>query len=248
MSRPPSLALFGFGAFGQLLAPLLAPDTRLCVCDPARQAEVQTQGYVPADLRDAARSEILLLAVPLAALPGLLAALAPHLRPGQVVVDTCSVKEEPARLMRALLPEGVELIGSHPMFGPASARTGLRGAQVVLCPLRGRGWRRLGAVLRVRHGLQVIVTTPEQHDAEAALSQGLTHLLGRAMAGMGPAPRIRTRSFELMMEALSMVAGDAPEVYEAVTAGNRHVAPLRARLAEALAPEAPGAVPDSKAG
>ncbi|WP_010137483.1 prephenate dehydrogenase/arogenate dehydrogenase family protein [Oceanicola sp. S124] len=245
---PPSLSLFGFGAFGQLLAPLLATDTRLTICDPLRGAEALAAGYEVVSTEIAARADILLLAVPLPVLPGLLQQLAPHLRPGQVVIDTCSVKEEPARLMRALLPDGVVLIGSHPMFGPVSAREGLRGSQVVLCPLRGGGGQRLAAYLRARHGLRVIVTTPEQHDAEAALSQGLTHLLGRAMAGMGPAPRIRTRSFELMMEALSMVAGDAPEVYDAVTAGNRHLGPLRARLAAALAPEGGGGAPDSTAG
>lgn len=243
MSPRPSLALFGFGAFGQLLAPWLAAETSLSVCDPARGAEARVAGYREATLEEAARADILVLAVPLAALPGLLARLAPHLRPGQLVIDTCSVKEEPARLMRALLPEDVDLIGSHPMFGPASAGAGPRGAQVVLCPLRGQGWRRLAAHLRARHGLRVIIASPEEHDAEAALSQGLTHLLGRAMAGMGPTPRIRTRSFELMMEALSMVAGDAPEVYDAVTGANRHLGPLRARLAAALSGDGPSRDP-----
>lgn len=239
MSRPPSLALFGFGAFGRLLAPLLATETSLVICDPARQAEVVAAGYPSVPPEEAARADILLLAVPLVALPGLLRQLAPLLRPGQLVIDTCSVKEEPARLMQSLLPEAVELIGSHPMFGPASAARGIAGAQLVLCPLRGQGWRRLAAHLRGRHGLRVIIASPEEHDAQAALSQGLTHLLGRAMAGMGPTPRIRTRSFELMMEALSMVTGDAPDVYEAVTGANRHLGPLRARLARALAEEAP---------
>ena len=239
----PSVAIVGFGAFGSLLAAALAPHARVTVHDrcPAARAEAARLGYAtPACPGEAG---IVVLAVPVQALSGVLAALAPRLRPGQLVVDVCSIKEEPARLMLAALPEGVEILASHPMFGPASARDGLAGRQIVLCPIRGRRWRRLAAFLRARLRLEVIVTTPEAHDREAALTQGLTHLLARALTSLaeaGPArPRIRTRSFELIAEALAMVAGDSPEVYEAVTRANRHVAPLREALLRALAADPP---------
>ncbi|SFI40075.1 prephenate dehydrogenase [Albimonas pacifica] len=245
----PSVALIGFGAFGRLLAAALSPHARISVLDPRAGAEAARLGHAALDHPRQATAEIVILAVPLPALEGALRGLAPHLRPGQLVVDVCSVKEEPARLMRELLPEGVELLASHPMFGPASARDGMAGRQVVLCPLRGRRWRRLAAFLRGRLGLEVIVTTPEAHDREAALTQGLTHLLARAVASLEgvsrdaarprPRPRIRTRSFELIAEALAMVADDAPEVYEAVTRANRHVPPLREALLRALSAEPP---------
>ena len=238
MSFPssPSVALFGLGAFGQLLARLLAPEVPLCVHDPAPGAGTQATalGLPLVSEAEACRADILILAVPLGALEPLLTRLAPRLRPGQLVIDVASVKEEPARLMQALLPKGVEVLATHPMFGPLSAGQGVRGAQVVLCPLRGSRWRRVAAFLRGRHGLRLIVTTPAEHDAQAALSQGMTHLIGQALRSLGPAPRIRTRSFDLMMEALAMVASDAPEVYEAVTRGNAHVGPLRDRLVAAL--------------
>ncbi|MBY6091444.1 prephenate dehydrogenase [Maritimibacter alkaliphilus] len=239
MPATPSLSLFGFGAFGQLLARHLAPDFPLTICDPCPTAQQQARalGLHCVPPQEAACADILILALPLSRIAPLLREIAPDLRPGQMVLDVCSVKEEPVRVMQALLPEGVEILGTHPMFGPASAAGGLHGAQVVLCPVRGRGWRRLGAYLRARHGLKVLRASAEEHDTQAALSQGLTHLLGHVLADMGPAPRIRTRSFEMMMEALEMVAGDAPEVYEAVTRANRHVAPLRARLVAALAAE-----------
>ena len=249
----PSVAIVGFGAFGRLLAAALAPHARISVLDPRTGTEAGRLGHVA--LRDAreATAEIVILAVPLPALAGALRELAPHLAPGQLVVDVCSVKEEPARLMRELLPEGVELLASHPMFGPASARDGTAGRQVVLCPLRGRRWRRLAAFLRGRLGLEVIVTTPEDHDRQAAMTQGLTHLLARAVASLEAPPsevaprpgraRIRTRSSELIAEALAMVADDAPEVYEAITRANRHVAPLREGLLRALADAPPPADP-----
>lgn len=53
----------------------------------------------------------------------------------------------------------------------------------------------------------------------------------------GPLPRIRTRSFDLLDQALGLVAHDAPEVFSAITQDNRHVAEMRDRLIRALAPD-----------
>ncbi|WP_138469731.1 prephenate dehydrogenase/arogenate dehydrogenase family protein [Poseidonocella sp. HB161398] len=232
----PSVTIIGFGAFGQLAASLLAPHAAVSVHDrsPAALAEAAERGFATiADPRDIG-AELVILAVPVRALPGCLGALAPHLRPGQLVMDVCSIKEEPARLMRQLLPAHVEILASHPMFGPGSAAGGIAGCQIVLCPVRGTRWRRLAAFLRSRLALDIVVTTPEDHDRQAAMSQGLTHLLARAFSALGERPRIRTRSFDLISEALAMVTDDAPEIFEAVTRSNRHVAPLRESLLLAL--------------
>ncbi|MDF2233117.1 prephenate dehydrogenase [Albimonas sp. CAU 1670] len=243
-----SVAVVGFGAFGRLVAEALAPHAAVCVHDrsPRALAEAEAAGFRPVPDLSGLSAEIVVLAVPLPALAEVLRAIAPHLRPGQLVLDVCSVKEAPARLLRDLLPPFVEILATHPMFGPQSARDGLAGRQIVLCPIRGRRWRGLARFLR-RLGLEVLRATPEEHDRQAALSQGLTHLLAHAFASLGERPRIRTRSFELMSEALAMVLDDAPEVFEAVTRANPHVAPLRARLVEALSTAAPPARPGGTA-
>ncbi|MFN3273400.1 MAG: prephenate dehydrogenase/arogenate dehydrogenase family protein [Paracoccus sp. (in: a-proteobacteria)] len=229
---PPSVLILGFGAFGRLMAAHLTPHLPVAVCDPALEPGQTGLPVVP--LSGAAAFDIVVLAVPVPALAACLRQLAPHLRPGQIVVDTCSIKEEPARLMQALLPDHVQLLGCHPMFGPQSARHGVAGQRVVLCPLRGTGWRRIAAFLRHRMRLRVVLSSPEEHDRHAALTQGLTHLLARAMHQLAPHPTIRTRSFDLIMEGLGMVGQDAPEVFEAVTRGNPHLPALRQRLAQLL--------------
>jgi prephenate dehydrogenase len=233
----PNVTIIGFGAFGSLCARVLAPHVRVAVLDPdqlraaaAREADCNIVRHV-ADVCD----EVILLAVPLPAMEEVLVALAPHLRPGQLVVDVCSVKERPAQLMRDLLPSDVEILASHPMFGPQSAKLGLAGSQIVLCPIRGKTWWRHAAFLRAMLGLKVLISTPEDHDRQAALTQGLTHMLAHAYRTLGLPPRIRTRSFELLNQALGLVADDAPEVFSAITQGNRHVAELRDRLIAALA-------------
>lgn len=234
-SFTPTLGLFGFGAFGQLVAAALREFFRITVHDPSEEAQARAagQGLATADLASAAASDVVVLAIPVQAFEGTLRAIAPRLTPGAFVVDVASVKEGPARLMHELLPKGVRIVGTHPMFGPRSAEPGATGLKVVVCPVRDQAWRRVAAFLRHR-GLRVIVATPEEHDRQAALTQGLTHLLARALPDQVRHLTISTRSFDLLMTALAMVRDDAPEIFEAVTRSNRHVAGLRAELIRSL--------------
>ncbi|WP_202913376.1 prephenate dehydrogenase [Acuticoccus sediminis] len=245
--RPPSITIIGFGAFGRLVAAVLASHARVSVYDqsPDAWSAASALGFEVIASTKEISTDIVVLAVPVQSLSEVLLDIAPLLRPGQVVVDVCSIKEEPARMMRQLLPPHVEVLASHPMFGPGSVKNGVAGAQIVLCPVRGTRWRAFAVFLRRTLGLEVIVTTPEEHDRQAAMTQGLTHLLARAFQALGERPRIRTRSFDLILEALAMVTNDAPEIYEAVTRGNRHVDPLRQDLLRALA--SLGKAPESAA-
>jgi prephenate dehydrogenase len=198
------------------------------VHDPSTtaQARALAQRLRVADLPVVASCDVVLLAVPVSALEAALRLVAPHLTPGALVLDLASIKENPARFMDELLPAHVRIVATHPMFGPRSASDRASPLTVVVCPVRHRAWRRVAAFLR-KHGLRVIVASPEEHDRQAALTQGLTHLLANALSAFDHRVPIRTRSFDLLMSALAMVRDESPEAYEAVTRTNRHVAGVR---------------------
>lgn len=228
-----SLGLLGFGAFGQLMARHLQPHLRLVVCDPARspQPDPAGKGLVPGDVAAVAACDIVVLAVPVDTMAQAIASLRPHLRAGTVVLDVGSVKIEPARLLLEGLPEPVEIIGTHPLFGPQSARDGLAGLKIALCPIRGRNTGRIAAFLRRTFALDVILTTPDAHDRDMALVQGLTHLVAKILVRMEPVPRrMTTRSFELLMQATEMVRHDAPGVFLAIERANPHARAVRERF------------------
>jgi prephenate dehydrogenase len=226
----PALGLIGFGAFGRLAARHLRRHFRVLAYDPAAAEDEAGVAFV--GLAEAASCPVVVLAVPVCRLAETVAAVAPHLRAGALVLDVGSVKEEPARLMREGLPDDVEIIATHPLFGPQSARDGIAGLKIAICPVRGRSGRRVAAFLRRAFGLDVIVTTPENHDRDAALAQGLTHLIAGLVVRMEPLPsRITTRSFDLLMEAVGMVRHDAPEVFEAIVRANPYAAEMRRRFA-----------------
>jgi len=228
-----SLGIVGYGAFGQLSARFLRPWFRILAHDP-QVTESPVEGVAMADLSAVCRCDIVVIAVPLSALVQACRAMAPLLRPGTLVMDVCSSKVLPAEILLRELPPHVDLLATHPMFGPQSIGAGIgagtKGLKMVLCPLRAPGAKRVAAFLRARFGLSILVASPEEHDREAAFTQGLTHLIAKALLRMDDLPgRITTRSFDLIRQAVEMVRHDAPGVSHAIET-NPYAAGARSRF------------------
>ncbi len=229
-----TLGLIGYGAFGKLIYPHLCYDFDVLVHDPA----LDDRHILPkVELEEAARCDIVVIAAPVQAIGEVAVKIASIVRPGALVLDVGSVKIRPAQILSDVLPAYVDLICTHPLFGPQSAKGGLEGLKIVLCPIRGR---RLPLVKRwlKSKSLKVISTTPDRHDREMALSQGITHLIAKVIANLCPSPSdLTTPSFDLMIDATEMVRYDAPEVFRAIERDNPHAVDVRRRffdLAEAL--------------
>jgi len=221
--RSRSLGLIGYGAFGRLIAEHLSPYFDLLIFDPTYAGSK--------DLFEVAACPVVVVAVPVASMGDTLRAIAPHVSPGALILDVGSVKVEPARLMLELLPPHVEILATHPLFGPQSARNGIKGLKIALCPLRGGSYKRVAAFLRTALGLRVFETTPDAHDRDAALSQGLTHLIAKVLVKMGPLPRMTTtRSFDLLSEAVEMVRHDPPDLFAAIECLNPYASGVRRRF------------------
>jgi len=231
-AHPPSVGIIGFGAFDRFIAQHLARHLSLRAYDPFLPlAAFDGLGAISTSLKEAAECSVVILAVPVSSLAEVVAAIGPHLRPGTLVVDVGSVKMLPIETMREGLPDHVEVLGTHPLFGPQSARSGIDGLKIAVCPVRGRRGLRAAAFLRKMLGLDVVLTTPEAHDREAATVQGLTHLIAKVLVAMEPLPtRMTTRSYELLMQAVEMVRHDAPEVFQAIERSNPYAAQVRQRF------------------
>lgn len=228
-----TVGVIGFGAFGQLIAHHVRPYVRVCAYDPAHglQPVAEQRGVALTSLEAAARCPVVVLALPVGRMEEIVAAVAPHIQRGSLVLDVGSVKVVPAEIMKRGLPEHAEIAATHPLFGPQSARDGIAGLKIAVCPIRGRRCFRLAAFLRKQLGLNVIMTTPEDHDREAATVQGLTHLIAKVLVQMEPLPtRMTTRSFDFLAAAVDMVRHDAPEVFEAIERANPYASDVRRRF------------------
>ena len=228
-----TVGIMGFGAFGRLMARHLQPHVALRIHDPhaAPAPDAAGRGLLPATVAEVAACDIVILAVPVPAIAEAVAALRPHLHGRVVVLDVCSVKIGPARALLEGLPAPIGIVGTHPLFGPQSARNGLAGLKIALCPIRGGATPRIAAFLRHVLKLEVIVTTPDAHDREVAMVQGLTHLIAKILVRMEPLPRrMTTASFDLLMQATEMVRYDAPNVFMAIERANPHAKAVRDRF------------------
>ncbi len=106
--------------------------------------------------------------------------IAPHLQAGQLLMDVTSVKVLPCEAMKRCAPEGVTVLGAHPMFAPCLS---LVGKNVILSPEKINEsdllamqelWEALGAT--------VSIMTAEDHDKMVSILQGLTHFVTFAFA------------------------------------------------------------------
>ena len=227
----PPLGLIGLGAFGGFCRPHLEALFTVHGHDPAQPGG--------ASLAEAASQPIVVLAVPVARLAEAARAILPHLRPGALVIEVCSLKTHPISVLRGILPPGVEILGTHPLFGPQSGEAGIAGLPIVLCPEGPESARvRLAARILRRMGLTVSRMTPEEHDRQMAWVQGLTHLVARLVSRLDMPPLTQTTpSFDHLMRAIAMVSQDSEALFRTITEDNPFVPAVKAQLmaqAEAL--------------
>jgi len=238
------VGLFGFGGFGRLIAEHLASHVELRIHDPYKSV----LGGV--SLVEVAQADVIILAVPVSEIRSICEDIAEFLRPGAVVVDVGSVKIAPIADMVECLPDHVQIVGTHPLFGPQSAADGVAGHKLSICPVRGDAWRSIRVFLARQLKLKVITCQPEDHDREAAMVQGLTHLIAKVMTDMGPLPeRMTTTSFDLIARAVEMVKDDPPTVLHAIESANPFASAVRENFfqrADILRAQFDGTVPTGR--
>ncbi len=178
------VGVYGLGRFGSFWAEMLSE--RFSVVGYNRSGVRQIpEGYRYGTEEEVLNADALFLCVSISSFEEVIDRIAPRIGKGTLVIDTCSVKVHPAQVMRKKLPVENEIIASHPMFGPDSAREGLAGLPMVFCPVHAREdsiefWR---AVFK-HYRLRVLEMTPEEHDKKAAYTQGVTHFIGRVLEGL----------------------------------------------------------------
>ena len=182
-----------------------------------------------------AKSKIIILAIPNRESVGFLKKLAPILTKDHIVVDVCSLKEFACKAMKEILPKFVRKIGTHPLFGPQSAH-GLLSAnrtsdlKIALCNISAdkKTVKCFKSFFSDYLKLEVIECTPEEHDRQMAISQALTHFMGRVFERMDiQRVQMTTKSFDNLMNIVDLVKGGSPELFEDMQTLNLHASDAR---------------------
>lgn len=236
-TTPPEtdFGVYGLGRFGRFYARVLSRygSVRAYSRNPAAPAP---EGVERVDEAELCEQPVIILCVAISALREVLQRLAPRLKPGTLVMDTCSVKSLPSAWMEELLPAEIKVLATHPMFGPDSASGGLRGLPMILHPVRlGAGelarWQDFFEGL----GLSVQIMKPELHDREAAFTQGLTHYLGRVLALLDLNPsRIASLGYRKLLEIIEQTCNDSWQLFYDLQQYNPYTREMRERLGSSL--------------
>ncbi len=235
-----SIGIIGLGGFGRFLVQVFAGRFGIAVWDRRDlQAEAEGLGARWADLAECAGCDIVIPAVPVQELDGLLVELAPLLAEDTLVVDVASVKIKPMQLLERRLPEHVQYLGTHPLFGAQSGRCGLDGLQIVICPPRrpvdeGRV-RAVRGFLSSELGLEVVDMSAERHDAEMAYIQGLTHWMAKALREMRmPESTLSTVAWRHLMQIEENLREDSHDLFQTIAGENPRAAAARRELRKRL--------------
>ena len=233
------IGLIGYGRFGRLTVRHMSPDFKVVVHTRAadKDADINDAGGSLVSLEEACAQRIVILCVPISAMAATLERIAPLLAPKTIVADVCSVKEQPAQWMQSLLPDTVEILATHPMFGPDSAARSPAGHKIVLCPVRIAPHR----YQRIKHWLEekklvVIETTPALHDQKIAVTLSLTHFIGRSLAKFGAGPlNIDTEGYRRLLHILEVVNNDSWQLFEDMHRYNPYARGKRQAFMDAMA-------------
>jgi len=179
------IGLIGFGNFGKFLCTHLKDHFDITVSDVIDISNSASElGVKAASLEVVASKEIVIIAVPVQYFESTVESIKNLVKPNALVMDVSSVKIKPIKLMKKLLPKNVNILGTHPLFGPQSGKNGIKGLKVVLCPVRLKNIEKIKSFLVTDLGLEVLIRTPKDHDNEMAYVQGLTHFIGKAVSKM----------------------------------------------------------------
>lgn len=227
-------AIIGFGRFGKLLAELLMPNTNIHIIS---SREIDDERFSQIDYKDLVDIDWVIIATPISGLQKVLTEIKPFLKKGAIVMDVCSVKVNPCKWMEEILPQNVEIIGSHPMFGPDSASKGkLNDLQMVFCPLRisEDKYKKIKSIFGGMD-LNIIETTPEDHDKQNAISLALVHFMGRGLAQIDiDHQKITTIGFKRLLQLRDNVTNDTMELFKDVNNFNPYAKEIRKKYIESL--------------
>jgi prephenate dehydrogenase len=220
------VGIIGYGSFGKFIAGILNRDFKVSVYDTKKQRLGKGMKFV--SLKEAASKDIVVVAVNMEHFESVVKKISRDVKKDALVLDVCSVKVEPVRLMKKYLTCNV--IATHPLFGPESGKRSIKGLKIVIWNVKGN---KLGVVKKFlkQIGLVVLVKSPMQHDKEMAYVQVITHLVGRAVNEVNiPSLQFSTASYNKLKEMSTIVGKDSPGLFRTIQKYNKYATGVRKKF------------------
>jgi len=254
------VAIVGFGNFGQFLARWWAqqPNTfvygtsrsdyseaarRLGVAFGSTLAAVnvlaQQKRQALGEAADNPGLDVVILAPSVLSFEAVVRSLDPSLCANKLVVDVLSVKMHPKTVLLDALPASSDILCTHPMFGPESAKHGWQNLPMVYELVRTQPthqWRSQACLNLFRdQGCRMVEMSCEEHDRHAAGSQFITHFTGRVLSQLGLSDTpINTKGYETLLALQANTCKDSFDLFFALFKYNTNSEQTLAQFADAF--------------
>ena len=205
------VSIIGFGRFGAMLHSLLSKGFEVDVFD---KNSIDNSDVNEVSLEDALQNETIFIAVPIRDFENLVKEISKKISSGKTVIDVCSVKVFPKKVMLENLSNETDIIATHPLFGPDSLKDS--GSVMTMESVRntfGRYdfWKNYFE----SQNISIEEISAEEHDMMAARSQGLTHFVGRVIDDFGTnQTRIDTEGYKALHKLVNQTCNDTWELFE----------------------------------
>ena len=205
------VSIIGFGRFGAMLHALLTKGFEVDVYDknPVDNAEVNE-----VSLEEALKKDTIFIAVPIRDFEDLVVDISSKIQGEKTIIDVCSVKVFPKKVMIDNLPEKTDIIATHPLFGPDSLKDS--GSVMTMEAVRN-SFKRYNFWKNYFGSQNIIIEeiSAEDHDMMAARSQGLTHFVGRVIDDFGTnQTRIDTEGYKALHKLVNQTCNDSWDLFE----------------------------------
>lgn len=235
------IGIIGFGRLGKLITRYLAQDFDVSVYEKYPTAnyhsDISLLNVKALSLEEICACDIVIPFVPISEFENCIQEIAPLLQPGVLLADVCSVKEVPVEIMKKYLPDYVQILATHPMFGPDSAKDTVFGSKIVVSNISTTTdlYNKIKAYFKT-HGIKVIEATPAEHDKQIASSLVLSHLIGRVLIDLGSKHQeIETKGYRRLLKILETVENDSWQLFEDMNYYNKYAQELCKNFEESLA-------------
>jgi prephenate dehydrogenase len=218
----PGIGIIGFGDFSKLMISHLHPYADIVISTRQKSPDTDLNCRF-VDSREALSRPVVIPSMPSQFLENYFTMNAKYLRPDSIVVDVCSVKVKPVEVLKRVIPDNIEILATHPLFGPTSASKTLAGQRIMVYPARlGKAkYEQIKGFMQDVLQLKVIESTPEEHDRTLAYVQGLSHYIGRIMDIMKiPDTELLTRAYADLLDMKRVQGGDSWELFESIMLEN----------------------------
>ncbi len=153
----------------------------------------------------------------------------------KTIIDTCSVKIFPKKILEKNLPKNFESILTHPMFGPDSYEKN-KSLPIVLDRFNSSNenynfWKNFF----ISKNLKVVEMDADTHDQIASKTQGVTHFIGRILEDFGfEKSEIDTNGAKKLLEIKDQTCNDSWQLFSDLQTKNPYAIEMRKKIGESF--------------